>query len=366
VVFYFDGTACSFINRLTVTHGSNQLEDITNYNQVFQGVMDLNVADSTVWGGSCILGTNASTARKGQVITATQQLTVCLPLLSGIIGQASEKMIPLHNLADDLQLTLVFEDTATAVVVASGTSADWTITNAELVCTVLEIGDYGMEQINSVSPPSEPRIIHGTSWRTSVSALPANTTGDFSVLVPSRFASLRHLMVLPRRSTEQTGVTSYSLSSRVNPLISQYNWSLGSLQVPSKPIRLIDSKTAGFAEGYAECVKSFHNLSNGQYGSLDYPMYNVVDSSMAGVPVTSVVTNVTANSYKNGFVIATDLEAYSKRSSTMLSGFNTMSSNCFFQCQIASPGPAVNYSLTFCYNFDFLLILVDGLYTIKY
>ena len=98
----------------------------------------------------------------------------------------------------------------------------WTISSAELELNIIELSDEGMGIINSMTPFNQPVYLHGNSWRHYASSLAASTAGNYSTLVPARFASLKSICVPPRRSTEANAQQAYSLSSRINPGIQNY------------------------------------------------------------------------------------------------------------------------------------------------
>ena len=95
--------------------------------------------------------------------------------------------------------------------------------------------------------------------------------GQFSILISARFASLKTLIVLPRRALkylELINSYSYSLSSRINPNISSYWFRIGISIVPQKAVDLYNtSTTGGYAQAFAEVMKSWHGLNHCEYGT---------------------------------------------------------------------------------------------------
>ena len=145
-----------------------------------------------------------------------------MPILSGLGGVLAEKYLPL-SLADDSKLEFSIELNNLAFVYANGVTptTTWQILNMELELCIIEMSSEGMHMIESVSPFSQPVYLHASSYRHFTASLPTNQTGQVTHLVPARFASLKSLHVLPRRSTEVVSASSYSLSSLVNPLINK-------------------------------------------------------------------------------------------------------------------------------------------------
>jgi hypothetical protein len=93
----------------------------------------------------------------------------------------------------------------------------WSIISAELELNIIELPDEGISIINSMTPLNQPVYLHGNSWRHYASTLPASSSGNSSTLVPARFASLKSICVLPRRSTEMAQQHAFCLASRINP-----------------------------------------------------------------------------------------------------------------------------------------------------
>jgi hypothetical protein len=243
------------------------------------------------------------------------------------------------------------------------------ILDFQLELTIVELSDEGESMVRSnYQYPQMPLYLHGSSWRHYVSQLPASG-GGYSTLVPARFASLKQLALLPRRSTEVGSATSsisYSLSSRANPNFTQYWWRIGSAIIPSKAIYLISGgNTGGYGEAYAELLKSWHALHATAHSSSLTVEYNVADAAVALNQTVGIGSNVEANSYKNGFVIAQELESFAQRSDVLLSGMNTLSSQVFFEAQITT-APTTDYTLDFYAWYDHIMVIDQGIISIKY
>jgi len=232
-----------------------------------------------------------------------------------------------------------------------------------------------MQIINGVSPLNGDLYLHGKSYRHYVSTLPAASAGQFSTLVPQRFASTCGLIILPRRSTEISGTyvsTSYSIGSRINPNIDSYWLRLGSLVVPQKNIILKNTSNTigGYSEAFFEIQKFFHGTNHPDLtGCIPFNYYNVSDNVVADATVGlggviaplnpfAGLSNALANTtYKHGFALAINLETYSQKSDVIISGVNTLSQQTFFECNIISQIDAnVTYTIDFYSLFDQILI----------
>lgn len=366
--FHVDNTGASFINRLDVFHSSNALESIQQYNILYNAITDIQCNSSQKLGLQNSFGFGTETnGRDGIDISGNgAKQTFCMPLLSGVVGTLLDKMLPLHALNDDIRLEFTFENADTAVCWNGATSTAWSIINFELQLQIVELGDEGMSMVNSVSPANSTLFLHGNTWRHYVSTINNGFSGTYSTLVPARQASLKSLMVCPRRSTEIVSATSYSLSSRINPNIASYWWRVGSALIPQKPVNLINSNTTGgYAEGYSELQKAWHSLGSFELASsLPYAYYNVAETADATGGAVSAPQTAEL-SYKNSFLIQTELESFAQRTDVILSGLNTLSSQVFFEANI-NTAIGANYTLDMYSNFDMILMIENGIMSVKF
>jgi len=377
----FDHNGSCVINRIDIFHGSSLLESIQAYNVLMNYLYDFNLDLAAGYGQSPMIachGTLGNDVRSGLLIDKTSKnyITVCIPILSGVVGTSLDKLLPIGQLSDDIRIEITLEGNTTAFCasVVSTTSAlaanAWTIISAELELNIIELSDEGMGIINSMTPFNQPVYLHGNSWRHYASTLAASTAGNYSTLVPARFASLKSICLLPRRSTEMALQNAYCLSSRINPGIQNYFFRIGSYLLPNKSVTLQNTSTTyGYSEAFAELQRSFHSLNHSEYaGQIDFTMYNIADTADTSVGGGGVLAAYTdANSYKNSFAIALELELWNQRSDVMLSGMNTLSQQVFFECNIANMG-AATYTLDFYANYDHILVLdpQTGLLSVKY
>ena len=126
---YVENSAYSFIQRLDIYNSSNLLETINEYGQLANFLMDCSLTQSDKAGLSALLGTNPNsftTAGAGGVyaalatcptthtpgdrsglpiatainINAAIPYTFCLPVLSGVVGVNSSKMLPVGQIVN--------------------------------------------------------------------------------------------------------------------------------------------------------------------------------------------------------------------------------------------------------------------------
>ena len=396
--FNIDNMAGCFINRIDIYHSSNLIETIQGANLLYSYLFDCQILPSGKQGLSTIYGSNKSmivdsgtTASLSPMVTRSgaplygnatagngQKLTFCIPLLSGLLGMGSESSLPIGELLDDIRIEITWENNNTAVAYNNASAYTWTILQAELELTILEMGHESMEIVKSVTPFNRPVYFHMQSWRHYVSSLPAASSGGFSFLVPARFASMTRIVALPRPNTTINNQLAFSISSRVNPQISQYWWRIGSFLVPNKPVTIQSSASSGsgYAESFAELLKSYHAFSSPQYASGisadGYNVADVADSTVGGgySATAGLVTQYqqTALSFQNAFAIAQELESYSNRSSVILSGINCLGQQTFFEGNLnnATTSLSTAYTIDFFANYDCIVELLDGILSAKF
>jgi hypothetical protein len=359
-----DSNGACVINRLDVFHASNLLESIQQYNVLYTYLLDFTLNQSVKSSLSNIYGvssTNRSGLKLDKGPSTNNKITVCMPVLSGVIGPMLDKMLPIHALNDDIRCEFTFETNNVAVQYdnANATKTAWSVTGVELELCYLELSDSAMSIINGVSPLNDTIFLHSTSWRHYVSSLASATAGTYSTLVPARFASTKTLVLCPRRTTEIVDVSAYSLSSRINPGIDQYWWRLGSALIPQKYVTLKSSTglVAGYSEAFMEIQKSFHSLSHAELtGCITQAIYQTADVADASIGGSGIAApNTATTSYNNAFAIAQELETYANKTDVLISGLNTLSAQTFFECNIGT-GPTTSYTLDFYAQFDQILV----------
>ena len=184
--------------------------------------------------------------------------------------------------------------------------------------------------------------------------------------------------MLPRRAPEISDAISYSISTRFNPTINSYWWRIGGAMIPQKPVALYNPTAGcGYAEGYAEIMKSWHSLSSPDMcGGLNMTIFNATDitASDASVPVGTPSGAATAfglDGYKCGFAIAQECESFANRSDLLLSGLNTQSSQVFFECNLGiksdySKLPLAATTLDFYAQYDQILVIENGIMSCRF
>ena len=407
-----ENTAYSFFNRLDIYHSSNLLEQISEYGQLANMLLDLQLTQSEKAGMSAMIGSNAFTYtpnltpaavaasaaassttpliisspltvpgdRSGQGIAgeltfaAATPYTFCLPVLSGVIGVNASKMLPLGKLTSPIRLEFYTAANDDALYYgALGAGATYQIINVELCCCYVELLDDHFDNDRGIE------YISTTTYKNTSTNIPSSTAGEFTALIPFRGASIKSLYArfLPFVSAAQgvNTTAAYRKSSSINCNISSYYFKVGSSIYPNKPVFLISSQQQTGAEGYAELVKSFHALSTTEGNpSLLYNQYNVCSTAVGGWALNYAPASqtTTAGTHNNAFCIGLELESFSNRNDTILSGISTLNSQIYFTANIntgTTAGGTGNYNYTaqfFC-AMDMILVIDEaGVMSAKY
>jgi hypothetical protein len=135
-----------------------------------------------------------------------------------------------------------------------------------------------------------------------------------------------------------------------------------------------------------ELQKNFHSISSPQNASvLPVSVYNVCDTA-ASAPAYSYVSNINTTTasfkatssgaanavstpgltYGYGFVIAQEMESFALRNDILLSGYNTLSQQVFFESQINNATSSGNYTLDFYANYDGIIVLENGIMSVRF
>jgi len=371
-VINFDGNGASVINRLDVFHGSNLLESIQSYNNLYTYILDYQTNVSQRVGLSTAYGFNSDGLREGAQLAATNGAqTIAMPILSGVVGMGNSKFLPLGLLCDDIRLEFTLEQIALGMCYAGGGTSAWTVTGFELELCIVELSDEGEQMVRDMTPPDYPIYIHGNSWRHYTSSYTA-AAGMSSMIVPARFASCKSLVVLPHRGIDQVAIF-YSIASRVNPNISSYYWRIGSNLLPSKMVYLENGsgagiQTAGGAEAFLEIQRSWHSLNTAENASsMSSTVYHVRDTALSKTPWKAATAAADATNSVNGFAIATELESFANRNDVLLSGLNTLTSQVFFEFNVNTAATnATAWTFDFFANYDHILIVENGLISVRF
>jgi hypothetical protein len=397
-----ENSAYSFIQRLDIYNSSNLLETINEYGQLANFLMDCSLTQSDKAGLSPLLGTNPNNYSTNQsaaiaqwsnlatpfvagdrsglpmastigFVAGTIPYTFCLPVLSGVVGVNSSKMLPVGQIVNPIRCEFYLANNDDAIFYGlAAAGATWQLVNVEFCVCYVELQD---DSLDMRAGPGEAQYISTTTYRQSPVSIPAATNGEFTAMLPFRCSSLNALYGRFRNGAAfvqgANGTAGYRKSSSINPNFSQYYFRIGSSMYPNKPVYLQGTGTTGTgSEGFAELLKSFHALSSSIGNTaITFKSYNVAQAASLGwaqayAPVAKAATAVPDTS-GNAFAIGLELQTFSNRSDTILSGISTLNSQVFFTAT-CSAAVGVDFVADFFAQMDMILVLVDGILTAKF
>jgi len=408
---YIENTAYSFIQRLDIYNSSNLLETINEYGQLANFLLDSSLTQSDKAGLSPLIGSNAfnySTLAAaayaqggsvnsvqvagdrsgqslvapaivgGQIPAAAIPYTFCLPVLSGVVGVNASKMLPVGQIVNPIRCEFYLANVNDAIYAGTAAAgAIWQLVNVEFVVCYVELTDGSFDMQMG---PDEANYISTTTYRQTSATIPTASAGEFTNMLPFRCSSLTAIYARFRNQASAVqGVNAsaaYRKSSSVNPSLSQYYFRIGSSMYPNKPVYLMSSTTGTGGEGYAELLKSFHALSASIGNSaITYQNYNVATTAAAGFALASVAaaraTALIPDTYNNAFSIGLELQSFSNRNDTILSGVSTLNSQVFFTGTIfngttAGGAAGLDIIADFFAQMDMILVLQNGILSAKF
>ena len=143
--------------------------------------------------------------------------------------------------------------------------------------------------------------------------------------------------------------------------------------IPNKPVYLHNANTSsGGGEAFAEVLKSFHALSSTISNSaITSNNYNVMTTGVGAWATCSPPISKTAatvpGTENNNFFISSELQTFSNRNDTILSGVSCLNTSVYLVTQTL-PGTSIGTSITVDVfaQMDMILVLQDGMLSPKY
>lgn len=313
VAALFDNNASNMIERVEVYHGSNLLEQLSGYGVLFTTMFEaqtisLPVATSISYGTTSDLAD--ADRREGAIIPTGAGITVEMPLLSSVVGLASNpyKYLPLCKMtAGPLRVVITLRDGRHN----TATNTLGTFNDMSLNCEFIKVGQQAMSVIDKANEAiygSKDTVqVNTKQWSDYIYQIPNATAAgtNLSNLVDARYSSVCGLVF----SFLNNGTTYYN-SSRSMPY-SSMQLRIGSAYFPRKPIV---SATGNRVEAFT--------ISQRYLGSLNDPhnFGGIKKEDYERAPANSGATA--------GFYLMIDTETYNKEN-LLYDGINTLNDNIF-------------------------------------
>ncbi len=365
----------SLIQRWSIYHGSQLIEDILNYNRLYEMMLTgtvsaesrgsqsfANMAGTQLVANS--LAVNAQTNpplasvtagnglfRAGKPLVAGASQTFILPIMSSILGSGNDKYIPLGWLNSPMLVSLTFASNfQDCLYRATGVQADADaiqITDVNLIAECVKVSDEAESVLKRGSPNGVEFSIR--QWKTTRDAIPANAQYS-TTLMPWRLQSLKTVLFAQYPAINTiTRDEGSCIGSRFRNNLATYNLKLNGSMYPTYPI------SAGDPETYAETVKALTGIND--------TLYN---SSFGSVSYLIDVSGGAANPYGSFFVaINTDSFENYTGSRQIMSGTRIADNNAYFEATYSANTLASTVLLAV--EFDAILTLDNtGQFSIRF
>lgn len=335
----WDRSAWSIIDRIEVYSGSNLLSSCNDV-----GVLANILLDATVDANAraCNLNATAGTLTNadGAAIANNTSKTFCIPLIDGVLGASATRLIPIGQSVADLRIIITLASGNQAFVTeAPATTVKYVLTDAEIVCSIVEINAGVQRQIDQEM--GGKYTISTEMWR-SYNGMVSAGDSVINQLIPTKVHSLKTLLTCARNADNVNKFNQKSLGDRASLNPSRWWYRVGVDAMPATPVM-------STAEAYMELLKSQHRASD------------VAHATSITLAQWEATTSATAD---GRFVYALNTEVFSNASQNIESGVDTRAVNTFFESELAAPVPgAAAYVLTTFAHFDAYLTLgPDGLF----
>ena len=304
-----DGHIGAVVRRLqSFSGGGSVLLETQEYSgSLYTMMLDMQVpAEQRANGTYSILGGSTATG-KGLAIAPGASDQYSFGLISGVFGSQATKMFPVGKLQDGLELHLYLDDfkncfkactdqtgltaspltnDATGAILA----ANITISNVEYVAEYCELNPNADAAISSIN--GNRFVIPNEQYRAVAVPIAQSSAGTTSLLVNHRFSSVKNLWVGLYSNAQANNMALPGVSSRQRNTLSAYQWRIGGINVPQKPVNV--SYTSA-SEGFAEVERALRGMNN------------ILGSCSIS---NSRWSNTAAGAVNGAFAIATQLDVF--------------------------------------------------------
>lgn len=375
--FGLDGEAGvgAFIDTLRVVSGTGALlEEIVHYNAIY-ALMNGMVSDNHRQSSMAITSGTSDTplsyqsvgeANNGAVssdrvkIDQNESYTGTHIPMSGFFN--ADRLCPLGFTNGTCYLELTLASLNTPMIVngnATSTSFDWEISEVELKVPVLRMGSEFNASFRQVLASGIPINWHSTSYHNVQSSI-ASAGGSLTITTSSRKRSVKSVFTMFRKASDLTEIKVDSVSCRKSLAITEYNYTIGGLKMPSKNIKLSGAGVRGgtqttrdIGEAYSNLVMCLSNLGNVYSATCFTPdNFYLPDNNTSGTNTKNIGSRI---------AYGLDLEAYGH--SNVQSGKNLANQGLplVFECSLPSDATnSANGGAVLCDQF----LLYDVVFTL--
>jgi len=298
-----DGHCSSVFRRFEVyaNGGNDRIEDIQEYNALYSMFLDLqtNYVDRVCY-LNLLQGCDQN--RTGVSISRGEKRTFCMPLISGLLN--GDKYVPLGKMQNDLEIRIQLEDGIRAFV---GANNDYQLENVQYVAQIIELDAVAEQSL----PSDNNMYVWGGESFSNHNDIINEYVGSASIYLPFKYGSLKTVWLIHRNDTNFTNTEYRAITGRSKANLDQYQFAIGSQMVPPNPVRT----TNGTSEVAMEVFRALHS----------------VNLPSGGILTNGIFSKENTTTENGAFVLAQELESFSRKNDVLQSGTNTIGSTCYYK-----------------------------------
>ena len=212
----------------------------------------------------CGAGSNAVVDETSRVsILRTKSKTFTHIPMSGFFQ--SDRLCPLGFATGTAYVEITLPSASTPFISDSdeASAISWTISNIELHVPVLRMSAEFNNSFRQLLASGLPINWHSQSFHNVQTNVASGTTGSTTLTMATRKRSVKSVITLFRKSADLTDDNVDSVSARKSLGITEYNYTIGGLRMPSKNVVIKNTAdNVDLGEVYANLVGCLSNLGN--------------------------------------------------------------------------------------------------------
>jgi len=338
-VFSLIGSFSSFFDTLTLYSNNVPIEQIFNYSQIFNFMLNTTVNTSEkygAWSVSSGADTNSNSGLDLPQQTGTFSFNFSIPLMSIIglnLATTSNKLLPVGSIGNlMLRMTTAQQLPFTSYCTAIVTQPVYTVSldSFNLNMSYVNIGDIFGNMLRG-SLLDGKYFIKASSYVGANANMPVGTSGASTLSLNIRNSSIKSLFY--QFSTNKTGKCPNGIFDAVNPNLISEQLNIGGLKVPQQPLNM--------SQRPAQCFTSLQAALGGGSlkgigGIMTRSNYSASLNNITGADAAIVNLAATGNGLRNQSSIDSTIAVISafpnmnyhgvdleRLSSTLFSGTNT-------------------------------------------
>jgi len=329
--------AVTCFSRMDEIIGSQTVNSISQYNQVYTMLSNLTMSVSEKFGSANALGyldnlTTTSTMEQmdGRTLIVNESAnSFSFPVLGGVLSNA-EKAIPLFAMP---QVRLQFQvETLANMVTNAAAMTGFTLSNIELHYSIM---DFGAATENMIKDMGK-LYIKSQSFSNTSQSLASGSSGSLNLIFNQRFNSIKSLFALFSGTNAATSLNLWGDSTALSAA-STYQFQLGGVNYPQRVLSTSVNKSAIYTE-LKNAIGSIFDRTN--------------SVSISPVEWLRVLGDTTTNIAPGKFIVGTNTEIV-RSPESLLTGISSQNTPISLLLSTTATSEACNCNLII--NFDALL-----------